>query len=130
MGKSQRKEVLELLRMGTWTRKEIAQQLHISVNAVSVYIARLRRLGQLVIYDLKSKVLKTTDKTGHELWLIEKRLRNPRSKKRSLEKKLVKWLEISKSTPIRENYMEAEAQILLTELEIKRLDQNELQPLN
>ena len=126
MGKPQKKEVFELIQMGTWTRQEIAQQLHISVNAVTIYIARLRRSSRFIIYDLKSRVLKTTDKTGHELWLLEKRLRNPLSKKEMLKTKLAKWQKISKETVSPEFYMEAEARIVLTKLELMRLKRNEI----
>lgn len=133
---SMQARVLELIKVGTWSKKEIAHQLSTSVAAVATHMTYLRWKGHFIIYDLDTMNLQLTDEAGYLAWAESKKKPEPtpeeicikaRKKVKALKKSLVSWKAIydqehegTLTKEIKDQQTEASAHIFLLELELKR----------
>lgn len=132
---SMQQKVLDLIRVGTWSKKEIAHQLAISVAAVATHMTYLRWKGHFIIYDLGTMTLQLTNEKGYLDWVGSKRKVAPTSEEicKKAQKKLktfrislAKWEskvspeQLTAQKKIETFLTEETANIFLLKREIKR----------
>lgn len=127
-----RNAVYDLLKIGVYTRKDIAKQLGISVGSVSVHITHLRWQGHYINYDLDTRVMRAVSRTEYLAWLETKKkpsltpneaiTRLELSLKR-LHRTQAKWrIKARKHSLSADEAMEAKAQLTIHEIGIRRIE--------
>ena len=127
-----RNAVHDLIKIGVYTKKDIAKQLGITVGSVSVHMTHLRWQGHLIIYDLDSRVLRMTTKAGYTEWLGEK-IKTPLTPEEIIAKldaalqricrSQAKWR--AKATKVglsADDCIEIEAQLVLLNIRMRRIE--------
>jgi len=138
--KNRRDQVVELIKLGAFTKQEIADKIGVKNSSVSSQMTYLRWMGNFIVWD-EAKRLRFTDEDGFKNWSAEKDLtkktkttakRDPAVSAKTLTKTINKqttdlsvWrdkLELlnAEATPDAELVAEAEANITLFTLKIKR----------
>lgn len=129
-----RDQVLDLLRIGCYTKLGISNLLKISVASVASHMTILKHKGHFIIYDAEFKQLSLATKKRYEAWrlakrkapltveeLIEKYTRKINRLVRALYKWEFKDTPTDNSTSPEEALQEVKAHMFLLELEIKRV---------
>lgn len=127
-----RNAVRDLIKMGIYTKKDIAEQLGITTGSVAVHMTYLRWRGHFIIYDLDSRVLRMTTKKGCQKWL-DKKVKTPLTSDEVINKLTMTlkrlyrtqnnwWIKAHKQSLSVDESKEVEAQLTIHEISIKRIE--------
>lgn len=128
---TKRDRIHDLIKMGIYTKKEIAQQLEMTVGSVAVHMTHLRWLGHFIVYDIDSKILKLTTEKEYARWVprrkmpptLEDQILKLHQKWRRIAKAQIKWQQkTDDELKTMSDEMEKDAQIILHKIYIERLE--------